>query len=88
MPLCPKCSSQLSISKIKYFCSNEECTFNCRMDELSELNLNWAKELCREDSFWHKKVVDDYPSIIAHEYYRLYFLLDRGQTYGVLLQYI
>ena len=46
----------------------------------------WFKQLCADETLWQKNVFENYPCIIAHEYWRLYDLLDRGQTYGAFLQ--
>lgn len=46
----------------------------------------WHLQLCQDDSYWHKPIFDLYPSIIAHEYWRLFTLLQSGQTYGALMQ--
>lgn len=35
---------------------------------------------------WHTKAFDTYPAVVAHEYWRLYDLLNEEQIYGALLQ--
>jgi tetratricopeptide (TPR) repeat protein len=89
MSTCPQCGNILKIfENKKYICINDNCTFNrvLTVNESSNIQLAWFKKLYKDNSFWSKAVFEKYPSIIAHEYYRLFNLLGEGQVYGVLLQ--
>jgi len=46
----------------------------------------WSKSLCSKEELWQKEAFSEYPSIISHEYKRLFQLLEDGQTYGAFLQ--
>jgi hypothetical protein len=96
MPSCPKCQSELDEFKGKFVCSHADCDFSISKVKFSQLyppetkrkvtQLPWFKRLCCDETLWQKEVFETYPCIIAHEYWRLYDLLDQGQTYGAFLQ--
>jgi tetratricopeptide (TPR) repeat protein len=86
MPICPKCQSELDEFKGKFVCSNEECDFSLSKAKFTQSKLPWYTRLCQDNTLWQKEVFEEYPSIIAHEYWRLYDLLGKGQPYGAFLQ--
>lgn len=67
-----------------YWC--QACNKTIKPVEVNNKPLAWYSALCLDESLWFKKAFNEFPSIIAHEYWRLYELLRKGQTYGVLLQ--
>lgn len=78
MVRCRECSSFLDYSaeyKL-YRCQNFLCNRTYTEEELF-----WST-----GSLWAEGVFEEYPSIIAHEYWRLYSLLKQKQIYGALLQ--
>lgn len=84
MSNCPICGTELEKYKDKFICKNCKQVFT--KDDLTKAQRPWYKNLCADESLWYKKVFDKYPSIIAHEYWRLYDLLEHGQTYGAFWQ--
>lgn len=89
LPICPKCTSQLNIfSNRIYECPN--CDFMMRIDlfqsKFEKSQVPWYKKIYNDDSLWFKDAFDKYPSIISHEYYRLYDMFNEGHTYGAILQ--
>lgn len=97
MPICPQCKSyelEVIYGEI-YECPN--CGFMQRISKFNEVKPKssweelikenrWYTSICQDDSLWFKTAFYEYPSIISHEYYRLYSLLKSGQTYGALFQ--
>lgn len=96
MPICPKCQSELDEFKGKFVCSHEDCDFSLNKTQFYQryspevenefVQRPWFKRLCCDETLWQKEVFETYPCIIAHEYWRLYDLLNQGQTYGAFLQ--
>ncbi len=84
MQNCPNCNIQLKEFDGNFICKNCKQLFT-KVD-LRKAQQHWYKNICDNENLWCKKVFDDYPSIIAHEYWRLYDLLKNGQTYGAFLQ--
>jgi tetratricopeptide (TPR) repeat protein len=95
MRICPRCRMQLKQFEDLLVCPNAD--YVVKVDEFesrvqsdkdigSYINTNWCDELCLENNYWNKSVFMDYPSIIAHEYYKVFELLNRRQTYGAFLQ--
>ncbi len=94
MPVCPKCGSELESFKRKFVCSHEECDFSISQAKFPGLletseppaSIPWCRCLCQDERLWQKEAFEAYPSVIAHEYWRLYDLLRQGQPYGAFLQ--
>ncbi|MCB2290143.1 tetratricopeptide repeat protein [Clostridium sp. CS001] len=89
MPICPQCSSILEVVNNNiYECPN--CGFMMRIDKFKSKYENnkksWFIKICEDDELWFKPAFSEYPSIIAHEYYRIYCMLKEGHTYGAILQ--
>lgn len=93
MLTCIKCKSELDDYKGKYICSNEECGFAIKKSEYESMKQeefikgdNWCEYICSNSDYWHEEAFHEYPSVVAHEYERLFELLKCKQTYGMLLQ--
>jgi tetratricopeptide (TPR) repeat protein len=86
MDLCRVCYSELIQFKGKLICSNDSCDFIMLAEEVKKSNLPWFRSLVEDPSLWEPAIFNEYPSIVAHEYWRLYSLLVEGQTYGAFLQ--
>jgi len=86
MPLCPDCNFELDKTEYKYVCCNGDCSFSCKIEDLGKTHLSWFEKLCENKALWHKETFENYPSIISYEYYELFILLKKGQTYGAFLQ--
>jgi tetratricopeptide (TPR) repeat protein len=89
MPICPQCSSILEvINNNIYECSS--CDFMMRIDKFESKYENskksWFIKICEDDELWFKQAFTEYPSIIAHEYDRLYYMFKEGHTYGAIFQ--
>src|SRR5690625_3881081 len=48
--------------------------------------LPWHQQVAQNLELWDEEVFNTFPSIIAHEYYRVKVMFQEGQTYGALLQ--
>lgn len=59
----------------------------CRQKLIKSVIENWNNKISENDKFWSLKSFDDYPTIIAHEYWRLYDLIDKNKIYGALMQF-
>lgn len=80
-----------------YKCQNPSCSTNTYDDEVA-----WFKEIIQsgvcpvcgepliaesaEDAIWHKEAFEAFPSVLAHEYYRLYQLSCADNIFGTMLQ--
>ncbi len=86
--VCPRCGCALEESKsgTKYICTNDDCTFLVKKADFQGEEKPWTVRLCDDQSLWCQEAFETYPSIIAHEYWRLYELLQQGQPYGALFQ--
>lgn len=89
MSKCPECLRELSIlDGIIYECEN--CDFMIRISKYEEKFgkpiENWYIELCKDENMWFENAFHEFPSIISHEYFRLYSMLKEGHTYGAMLQ--
>jgi tetratricopeptide (TPR) repeat protein len=75
---CRECSAELDYSTEfnLYRCRNFHCNKLYTEDDLTS----------PIHSLWFESAFHDYPSIIAHEYWRLYSLIQKEQVYGALLQ--
>lgn len=51
-----------------------------------EVDEPWNKRICRDEGLWHNEIFQNSPSIIAHEYNRVYELLLENKTYGAMMQ--
>ncbi|WP_449536242.1 hypothetical protein [Ferdinandcohnia sp. Marseille-Q9671] len=82
---CKKCNSECIEFKGRYICSNENCDFTVVISTLTRSGP-WFEQIVEDESLWVKSAFEVYPSIIAHEYWRIYQLLKEGHTYGAFLQ--
>ena len=55
-------------------------------DEYAQAQMPWYEALAVNEAKWNVDVMNEGPSLIAHEYQRLRDLLFDGQTYGLLIQ--
>lgn len=84
---CIKCGSEIEEFKGKYICVNEVCDFMVRIEDWEKENLQpWHLQVYQNQSLWFPQAFTDIPSIMAHEYRRLFELFESGQTYGAFLQ--
>ncbi|WP_042454303.1 tetratricopeptide repeat protein [Neobacillus dielmonensis] len=86
MYTCPDCNSELDEFKGKLICSNDDCNFSILKSNYVPSNTKWNKRMTSGNRYWYKEAFENYPSIIAHEYWRLFDMIDQGQTFGALLQ--
>lgn len=86
MLFCPNCESELEEYKGRLICSNYECNYVTLLNTSQAVSTPWYKMLCEEEAYWYKPAFESFPSIIAHEYWRLFDMLEKGQTFGSLLQ--
>lgn len=48
--------------------------------------MNWYHTFCQDDDNWYKQGFRDFPYPIAHEYQRLFTMLNDGEVYGCIFQ--
>lgn len=60
--------------------------FQIPAQEKPKTDEEWIRGIRDNDKLWYKPAFADFPSIIAHEYWRLYELCEQNQPYGVLFQ--
>lgn len=48
--------------------------------------MDWYHAFCQDDNNWYKQGFTDFPYPIAHEYLRLFTMLNDGELYGCIFQ--
>lgn len=48
--------------------------------------MDWNHTFCQDDDNWYKQGFTDFPYPIAHEYLRLFSMLNDGELYGCIFQ--
>ncbi|SOC24129.1 hypothetical protein SAMN05880501_11698 [Ureibacillus xyleni] len=90
MTTCPKCHSNLEEFKGKLICSNGSCDYISLVSEVQLMEdiieETWYEAICNNETYWYQQGFETYPSVISHEYWRLYDMLKQGQIYGAILQ--
>ena len=51
-----------------------------------EQNKPWHRLICEDEKLWNRRIFEEAPSLIAHEYYRTYRLMEENKTYGAMMQ--
>lgn len=62
-----------------------DCNLFMSKQDYEELNIEWYEKISKNDALRIQEL-ELFPSLIAHEYQRIFDLLDKGQTYGAFLQ--
>lgn len=71
-------------NKNQFICMS--CFSTYSREQLSN-NLKWTEVVIKDKEAWFFcKAFEEYPFVIAHEYWRVCDLLEQGQTYGALMQ--
>lgn len=77
--VCPKCNSAASVLDLSKASTTAE-------PASVQTDQEWIELIAQNDSLWYMNAFEAFPSVVAHEYWRLRELCRQNQPYGVLFQ--